>query len=101
TRSNPTSSSAATCSPASRIRSPTASSSTTTSDAGSLRAGRRRPAERSPMIELTVADGVAEVVLNAPEKLNALDAAALAELSEAYASAERAAEAGDVRALVL
>ena len=25
------------------------------------------------MIELTIADGVAEVVLNAPEKLNALD----------------------------
>lgn len=53
------------------------------------------------MIEFSVQDGVAEVVLDAPEKLNALDPAALAELTEAYASAERAVEAGDVRALVL
>ena len=53
------------------------------------------------MIELTVADGVAEVVLNAPEKLNALDPAGLAELSDAYAEAERRAETGEVRALVL
>jgi 2-(1,2-epoxy-1,2-dihydrophenyl)acetyl-CoA isomerase len=57
--------------------------------------------ERSPMIELTVADGVAEVVLNAPDKLNALDPAAIAELSEAYGEVERLAGAGDVRALVL
>ena len=53
------------------------------------------------MIELTIADGVAEVVLNAPEKLNALDEPALAELSEAYAEAEAAAADGRVRALVL
>ena len=53
------------------------------------------------MIELNVSDGVAEVVLNAPEKLNALDPAALAELSDAYADAERMARAGDIRALVL
>ena len=53
------------------------------------------------MIELNVSDGVAEVVLNAPEKLNALDSAALAELSDAYADAERMARAGDIRALVL
>jgi 2-(1,2-epoxy-1,2-dihydrophenyl)acetyl-CoA isomerase len=52
------------------------------------------------MIELNVSDGVAEVVLNAPEKLNALDAAALAELSDAYADGERMARAGDIRALV-
>ena len=53
------------------------------------------------MIELNVSDGVAEVVLNAPEKLNALDPGALAELSDAYADAERMARAGDIRALVL
>jgi enoyl-CoA hydratase/carnithine racemase len=53
------------------------------------------------MIELKVEDGVAEIVLNAPDKLNALDVAALAELTEAYAEAQQAAEAGDVRALVL
>ena len=49
------------------------------------------------MINLTVADGVAEIVLDAPERLNALDAGALRELDEAYAEAE---EQG-VRALVL
>ncbi|MHB1172144.1 MAG: enoyl-CoA hydratase/isomerase family protein [Lacisediminihabitans sp.] len=49
------------------------------------------------MIELTVTDGVAEVVLNAPEKLNSLDEGALAELGEAY---DEAAAAG-VRALLL
>lgn len=49
------------------------------------------------MIDLTIADDVAEITLNAPQKLNALDAAAVDELSEAYA---RAADAG-VRALVL
>ena len=49
------------------------------------------------MIELTLTDNLAEVVLNAPEKLNALDEAALAELDEAYRKAE---EAG-VRALLL
>ncbi|MFF2275835.1 enoyl-CoA hydratase/isomerase family protein [Agromyces sp. NPDC058126] len=53
------------------------------------------------MIELTVADGVAEVVLNAPEKLNSLDEAALAELSSVYAEVERLAGSGEVRALVL
>ncbi|KQX05044.1 MULTISPECIES: enoyl-CoA hydratase/isomerase family protein [unclassified Leifsonia] len=49
------------------------------------------------MIELTIADGIAEVVLNAPERMNALDPAALAELLEAYVEAERSG----VRALVL
>ena len=53
------------------------------------------------MIELSVSDGVAEVVLNAPDKLNALDPAALAELSDAYADGERMARAGEIRALVL
>ena len=49
------------------------------------------------MIDLTIADDVAHVSLNAPEKLNALDEAALGELSAAYAEAE----AAGVRALVL
>ncbi|BDZ55255.1 enoyl-CoA hydratase/isomerase family protein [Agromyces marinus] len=49
------------------------------------------------MIEIEITDGVAEVVLNAPEKLNALDPAALAELGAAYDEAE----AAGVRALVL
>ncbi|ALX66519.1 enoyl-CoA hydratase/isomerase family protein [Microbacterium sp. XT11] len=49
------------------------------------------------MIELTLSDGVATVVLNAPAKLNALDEQAIAELGAAYAEAE----AAGVRALVL
>ncbi|MCQ1994607.1 enoyl-CoA hydratase/isomerase family protein [Arthrobacter sp. zg-Y1171] len=49
------------------------------------------------MIELDIHDGVAEVVLNAPQKLNALDARALADLGRAY---DDAAAAG-VRALLL
>lgn len=49
------------------------------------------------MIELTVSDGVAEVVLNAPDKLNALDESALAELDEAYTEAA----ASGVRTLVI
>ena len=49
------------------------------------------------MIELTIRDDVAHVVLNAPDKLNALDEVALAELEAAYESAE----AAGVRALVL
>jgi 2-(1,2-epoxy-1,2-dihydrophenyl)acetyl-CoA isomerase len=53
------------------------------------------------MIELSVHDGVAEVVLNAPDKLNALDPAGIAELSDAYGEAERMSQSGEVRALVL
>lgn len=49
------------------------------------------------MIELTIADGVAEVVLDAPAKMNSLDPQALADLSAAY---DDAAAAG-VRALLL
>lgn len=49
------------------------------------------------MIDLTIEDDVAEVVLNAPKKLNALDPEALAELDGAY----REAEAAGVRALLL
>ncbi|WP_345750496.1 enoyl-CoA hydratase/isomerase family protein [Microbacterium rhizophilus] len=49
------------------------------------------------MIELTIQGDVAEVVLNAPERLNALGPADLDALGDAYAEAERAG----VRALVL
>jgi 2-(1,2-epoxy-1,2-dihydrophenyl)acetyl-CoA isomerase len=49
------------------------------------------------MIDLTIADDVATVTLNAPAKLNALDEQALRELDAAYAEAE----ASGVRALVL
>ena len=36
------------------------------------------------MISLSTADGVAEIVLNAPHKLNSLDEQALRDLGEAY-----------------
>lgn len=53
------------------------------------------------MIELSIADGVAEIVLNAPYKLNALDETALVDLSDAYDAAAAAASAGTVRALLI
>ena len=53
------------------------------------------------MIELFIANGIAEIVLNAPEKLNSLDEAALAELDRAYDDAAAAASRGMVRALLL
>ncbi|MBG6084098.1 enoyl-CoA hydratase/isomerase family protein [Zhihengliuella flava] len=53
------------------------------------------------MIELSIADGIATVTLNAPQKMNSLDPAALAELSEAYDAAAAAVERGEVRALLL
>lgn len=49
------------------------------------------------MIDLSIADDVATIVLNTPAKLNALDEQALGELSAAY----EAAETAGVRALVL
>lgn len=49
------------------------------------------------MIELSIGGAIAEITLNAPEKLNALDEAAIRELGDAYTEA---ASAG-VRALVL
>lgn len=49
------------------------------------------------MIDLTIDDGVATVVLDSPEKLNALDERALKDLGSAYDEAE----ASGVRALVL
>jgi enoyl-CoA hydratase/carnithine racemase len=49
------------------------------------------------MITSTVTDGVAEIVLDAPDRLNSLNPGDIAELDAAYA----AAEAAGVRALVL
>ncbi len=49
------------------------------------------------MIDLTIENDIAEVVLGAPEKLNSLDAAALGELGDAYDTAA----AANVRALLL
>ena len=49
------------------------------------------------MIDLTVTDGIAEIVLNSPRKLNSLNEEALAQLSQAY---DDAAVPG-VRALLL
>ena len=53
------------------------------------------------MIELSVNNNVAEIVLNAPAKLNALDEDALVELGQAYDDAAAAAAVGSVRALLL
>ena len=53
------------------------------------------------MIDLTIENSVAEIVLNAPAKLNSLNEEALAELSSAYDEAAGAAASGTVRALVL
>lgn len=49
------------------------------------------------MVDYTIADSVAEIVLNDPGKLNALDESALAELSEAFTRAAN----DDARAVVL
>src|SRR5690242_5058974 len=46
-------------------------------------------------------DGVAEVVLDAPERLNALDERALGELGATLAEVQRRADLGEVRALLL
>ena len=53
------------------------------------------------MISLSISNGVAEVVLDAPQKLNSLDEHALNELRQAYDDAAAAAERGEVRALLL
>ncbi|MBT8159281.1 MULTISPECIES: enoyl-CoA hydratase/isomerase family protein [Arthrobacter] len=53
------------------------------------------------MIELSIANGIAEIVLNAPEKMNSLDEAGLKELEKAYDDAAAAASSGLVRALLL
>ncbi|HEX3678991.1 MAG TPA: enoyl-CoA hydratase/isomerase family protein [Galbitalea sp.] len=49
------------------------------------------------MIDFSVADGIAEIVLNDPAKLNALDEAALADLGAAFDRAEKES----VRAVIL
>ncbi|MCG2623477.1 enoyl-CoA hydratase-related protein [Arthrobacter sp. I2-34] len=53
------------------------------------------------MIELKIENNVAEVVLNAPQKMNALDEQALIDLGAAYDDAAAAAAGGSVRALLL
>jgi 2-(1,2-epoxy-1,2-dihydrophenyl)acetyl-CoA isomerase len=53
------------------------------------------------MISLSIANNVAEVVLDAPHKLNFLDEQALADLTQAYDEAAAAASRGEVRALPL
>jgi 2-(1,2-epoxy-1,2-dihydrophenyl)acetyl-CoA isomerase len=53
------------------------------------------------VISFTVTDGVAEIVLNAPWKLNSLDEQALSDLAGAYGKAATAASTGQVRALLL
>jgi 2-(1,2-epoxy-1,2-dihydrophenyl)acetyl-CoA isomerase len=53
------------------------------------------------MVSLTIADGIAEVVLDAPYRLNAVDRQALEDLSAAYDDAAAGVLAGTVRALVL
>lgn len=53
------------------------------------------------MIEITVENGVAEIVLDAPQRMNALDDAALAELQAAYERAAAGVESGEVRAVLL
>lgn len=53
------------------------------------------------MIQLSIRDSIAEVVLAAPHKLNALDERGIADLSKAYDDAAEAASDGTVRALLL
>ncbi|MCO4254733.1 enoyl-CoA hydratase/isomerase family protein [Pseudarthrobacter cellobiosi] len=53
------------------------------------------------MISLSIANGVAEIVLDAPHKLNSLDEQALTDLTQAYDDAAAAASRGEVRALLL
>jgi 2-(1,2-epoxy-1,2-dihydrophenyl)acetyl-CoA isomerase len=53
------------------------------------------------MISLSIAGGIAEIVLDAPHKLNSLDEQALADLARAYDDAADAAAGGEVRALLL
>ncbi|MBG6189347.1 enoyl-CoA hydratase/carnithine racemase [Arthrobacter sp. CAN_A212] len=64
--------------------------------------GWNPPDRKAPtMIDLTYQNNVAEIVLNAPAKLNSLDEAGIAELSRAYDEAASKAATGAVRALVL
>jgi 2-(1,2-epoxy-1,2-dihydrophenyl)acetyl-CoA isomerase len=53
------------------------------------------------MPELTVTDGLAEIVLDAPHKLNSLDLDDLAALRSAVADVARRAATGEIRSLLL
>ncbi|MFC3300290.1 enoyl-CoA hydratase/isomerase family protein [Arthrobacter agilis] len=53
------------------------------------------------MVRLVIADGIAEVVLDAPYRLNAVDVRALEDLAAAYDEAAAGVQEGTVRALVL
>ncbi|MDR7160102.1 enoyl-CoA hydratase/isomerase family protein [Arthrobacter sp. BE255] len=53
------------------------------------------------MISLSISNGVAEIVLDEPQKLNSLDEQALKDLTQAYDDAAAAASRGEVRALLL
>ena len=53
------------------------------------------------MISLSISNGIAEVVLDAPHKLNSLDEQALRDLAHVYDDAAAAASRGEVRALLL
>ncbi|WP_426939902.1 enoyl-CoA hydratase/isomerase family protein [Pseudarthrobacter sp. S6] len=53
------------------------------------------------MISLSIANNVAEIVLDAPYKLNSLDEQALTDLAQANDDAAAAASRGEVRALLL
>ncbi len=55
----------------------------------------------SGMVRLDIADGIAEVVLAAPYRLNAVDGQALTDLAAVYAEAADGVREGTVRALVL
>ncbi|MGO1948074.1 MAG: enoyl-CoA hydratase/isomerase family protein [Mycobacteriaceae bacterium] len=55
----------------------------------------------NPPVSLTVTDGLAEIVLTAPEKLNSLNADDLAALGTCVQDAASGATAGTVRALLL
>lgn len=58
-------------------------------------------APRESMVRLSVSDGIADVVLDAPYRLNAVDARALEDLAAAYDDAAAGVRDGSVRALVL
>ncbi|MEC5198917.1 2-(1,2-epoxy-1,2-dihydrophenyl)acetyl-CoA isomerase [Arthrobacter sp. PL16] len=67
-------------------------------NAGTTPAG---PTSETGMVRLTIADGIADVVLDAPYRLNAVDAQALDDLAAAYGAAAAGVREGTVRALVL
>ena len=78
------------------VATPPARKSPSTSTSKSFQLQRR-----SSMISLSISNGIAEIVLNAPHKLNSLDEQALRDLTQAYDDAAAAASRGEVRALLL